>query len=86
MCIEDSVSVPYMTSIFIGDLLGAEGGRVREGPGVVIVSCLLHTVNIYLEINKYLDIDYIFKYNQQINSASARNRREIFVVFNSTDN
>ena len=66
-----------MTSVFISDLQGAEGGRVREGPGMVIVEST--TCSKYILINIF--IDYIFEYNQQINSAIARNRTEILVVF-----
>ena len=48
---EDSVYLPYET-LFIGDRQGqsqrGEGGRVREGPGTVIVH--------------YMQLIYIYKY------------------------
>ena len=47
------------------------------------LSIKLHAVDIYIikiqKLNTF--IDYMFEYNQQINSATARNRTENPVVF-----
>ena len=51
---------------------------MREGLGAVSVY-FMQFIYIYKYINIF--IDYIFKYNQQINSASARNRTDISVIF-----
>ena len=76
------VSLPYETSIFIGDREGwsqrGGGGRVREGPGFVIVH-YMQLIYIYKYLNIF--IDYKFKYNQQINPALVRNRTDISMLF-----
>ena len=53
------MSLPYDTSLFIADRKGCSqrdgGGRVREGPGVVIVH-YMQLIYIYKYIYKYINI------------------------------
>ena len=73
------MSAPYKTSLFIGNLEGQSqrggGWQGKREAGVVNVELIY--------IYKYLNIfiDYIFKDNQETNSASARNRTDISVIF-----